>query len=106
MPCILLLSVNSVASGAFPCDAENHHTDDSNLNCSNHSCNQDILESDRTRDHIENTVVFLLTVLTSITRITSARWLLHVDGVFTLPVHTEAVVMFRTRDVVFSGTFF
>lgn len=106
MPCVLLLSVNSVASGAFPCDAEDHHTYDSNLNCSNHSCNQDVLKPDRARNDIENTVVLFLTVLTSVASITSAGRLLHTDGVFTLPVHAEAVVVFRARYVVFSGTFF
>ena len=35
-----------------------------------------------------------------------ARWLLHIDGVFTLPMHAETIIMFWARYVVFSGTFF
>lgn len=72
MACVLLLSVNSVASGAFPRDAEHDHADDSDLNRSDHSRDQDVLEPHGAGNNVQNTVVLLFTVLPSVASITPA----------------------------------
>lgn len=95
---VLLLSPSTLCLGAPPGEAHDHSYDDSDLNSSNDSSNEDVVQLLTTGHHIQDVEVQkLITLRTTISCLTSAGG--QVVSHLTLAVFTELGVVFRTGGV-------
>lgn len=72
MDVVGLLSVDSIGPWTLPGDAEDDDADDDDLQGSDDGGDEDVVEFPRTRNHIQDVILFILTLRPAEARVTAA----------------------------------